>query len=1119
MKCPTCQADLTQTGKFWVCPEHGLIPAEATPSPASGIAPAQKVFISYGRQDAMEFAKRLAADLQKYGHTVFLDIDSIQKGGLYEVRIEQGIRSASVLAAVMTPYSLRENSVCRDEIVFALNEGKNVLPLKADADPTLRPSLLLARRNWIDFSASYDEGLSALLRFLKGDESALIQPALPTITGVAPIDFGPEIARFTADFTGREWVNGEIDRWLSDDTRRAMVIVAEPGVGKSAIAAWLSQTREDVVGIHFCTQQNSRTRDPHEFVANLVSQLHARLPGFAEAVGARYPQRRRSVAADAFRELIVEVTRALPAPSRAQLIVVDSLDEAMDQTGETVVDVLVQQAPDLPAWLRILATTRPEEPILQRIRTLNVFELMAERAENRADVRSYLDRRLATPSLKQRLGDESGDAAAQLEALSEGNFLYARMALDALEDGSIRSSDLHHLAPGLTRFFFETFRRRFPDMESFERVYAPLLRALTAARGPLPFPLLCRLGEGEAEAVRRHLHELHSYLRIYGRGESATYAIYHRSLKDWLTNADAAGSYWCRAERGDKALAALGWQIYEGGRLWSDDYFFRYLPDHLVGAEEWKNLSELLTDLSLLDIIYTKQRNHEWMRLWLKLMEIQQPAEAYRRALDNAKGQGVSEESIALSAERVGWLLRWLGLFPDAVKFAQEAVAAREKATTNPLEDVKLAGSLRNLAEAWRELKEFEQALPCYERALAIWRQKCGEQSAEVGTISHDLAFFYRDQKNYPEAIASNNRALAIREKLVPRDLAALAECVNNTAVLLVESGKGQDALKYYEQALDLFRQAYPTGEQQDIAAVLGNIANVHNAQGDHKRALPLFQRAMEMALAFRVFHHPQCRIIRGELVSCYQSLGMYADAAHVQRESVRCADVLWPPGAGERLVERARLAELLEKAGELAEAKIIRIEIFHELKSVTESASELAMSDAHVDPGYLRQLALTCFQGGDYFHTEEILRFLLAKGFEVPSTHCHLARVLILLNRETEAREEIVHAWESREKAQPYVLRRILFFQFLLALLDGRDGKDPEKRKEIAQRITEIKAALQDESGHIDWTMQPVLDYLQPRLTPDAHTFLTVLLSVLCDRQHLHELDDFAVWWESSTP
>jgi tetratricopeptide (TPR) repeat protein len=1083
-------------------------------------ANSQNVFISYGRTDALVFAKRLAADLQDSGHTVFLDLESIQKGGLFEVRIEQGIRSSSLLAAVMTPYSLREDSVCRDEIVFALNEGKQVLPLKTDADPNLRPSLLLARRNWIDFSASYDEGLSALLLFLKGDDSALRQPSLPTITGIAPIDFGPEIARFTAGFTGREWVNGEIDRWLSDDTRRAMVIVAEPGVGKSAIAAWLSQKREDVVGIHFCTQQNTRTRDPHEFVANLVSQLNARLPGFTEAVEAKHPQMRRSVAADAFRELIVEVTRAIPASPRAQLIIVDSLDEAMDQSGETVVDVLVQQASDLPIWLRILATTRPEEPILQRIRTLNVFELMAERAENRADVRSFLEHRLAQPSIKQRLGDDGIDVAAQLEALSEGNFLYARMALDSLEDGSIRSSDLHQLAPGLTRFFFETFRRRFSDLETFGHVFAPLLRALTAARGPLPFHMICGLVGGEAETVRQHLNKLHCYLRIYGRGESATYAIYHRSLKDWLMNPDTAGGYWCRAESGDKALAAFGWQLYQDGRVLSDDYFSRYLPDHLVGAKEWGKLSELLTDLSLLDAIYTQQRSHEWMRLWHEIMEKQPPAEAYRRALDSAKAQKVPSEAIAIAAERIGGLLRDLGLFSEAVKFAQEAVDAWEMTANKDPGDVRLARSLRNLAEAWRLLKNFERAGTYYTEAMAMWLTKHGEQSAEVATIYHDLAEFYRDQNNYPEAIANNNRALTIREKIVPLDLAALADCVNDTGVLLWESEKGQDALKYYEKALELFRKAYPSGEHHDIAAVLGNIANVYSKAEDEKRALPFHQQAMKMALDFRVFHHPQCRITRSALVSCYKSLEMYAKAAEAQRESVRCADVLLQPGASERLLERERLADLLEKAGDTSEAMTIRIEIFKEFKNANKAqppAGVTADKSVEVDPAYLRQLAFACFQRADFFHTEEILRFLLEKQFEVSSTHCHLARALILMNRESDAREEIVRAWERRDGAHPYVLLRILFFQLLFALLDEGDNINLKQGSEITRCITKIQTALQNENGHIDWEMHTVLNYFKPRLTTDAHTFLTALVSALSDRQHLPELENFTDWWKSN--
>lgn len=280
MNCPRCSKPLTQVGQFWVCPEHGQIalPPTGSVAPASSSAKSAQVFISYGRADAMGFAKTLAADLERRGgYRVFLDLESIEKGGLWEVRIERGIKESAVLLAVLSPHAVREESVCRDEVVYALCVGKPIVPVRQDPNPRLQPPLLLARRNWVDFTADYEQGFQALLQFLGGDGSGLRPPALPTITGVVPLDFGVEIARFTHGFTGREWVQHEIDRWLATDSRRAMVIVAEPGVGKSAIAAWLSQTRPDVLGIHFCTQQNSRTRDPYEFVA-CPGQPPARAP-------------------------------------------------------------------------------------------------------------------------------------------------------------------------------------------------------------------------------------------------------------------------------------------------------------------------------------------------------------------------------------------------------------------------------------------------------------------------------------------------------------------------------------------------------------------------------------------------------------------------------------------------------------------------------------------------------------------------------------------------------------------------------------------------------------------------------------------------------------------------
>lgn len=552
----------------------------------------RQVFISYARADALTFATRLAADLERHGHRAWLDRNDIEKGGPFEVRIEQGIRAAEVVAAVMTCRSQEETSVCRDEVVFALNEDKRLVPLRLH--PTVKPTLLLARRNWIDFTESYQTGLDALLSYLAGNETELRPPQLATVTGVRPLDFSLELAKFSAGFTGRQWLNPEIDRWLSTTSRRAFVIVADPGVGKSAIAAWLSRTRPEVAGFYFCTQQNSRSLNPHEFVACLVGQLHAAVTGFAEAVETRRPAERRRTAADAFRELIVEPAHTLPAPAGMRLLVVDALDEAATREGETVLDVLVKQAPDLPAWLRLVMTTRPEEPILRLVRNLNVFELTTTRTENRDDVRSFIDQRLGSAALRQRVGTTAAQVAATVETLAENNFLCARLALDALEDGTLAVADLSRLTPGLTVFYSALFARRFPDVTVYAVEYAALLKTLAAARGPMPLALLRRVCGAEEQVLHRRLLRLRPYLRVFGHGEKR-YALFHKSLQDWLTDPDAAGDYWCPSSSGHAEIAAA---LGAEGR---GDYGLRYLPAHLAGSGQWDRLAELLCEGEFLE--------------------------------------------------------------------------------------------------------------------------------------------------------------------------------------------------------------------------------------------------------------------------------------------------------------------------------------------------------------------------------------------------------------------------------------------------------------------------------------------------------------------------------------
>ena len=531
-----------------------------------------------------------------------MDLENIEKGGLFEVRIEEGIRNHNVVVAVMSRRSVEPDSVCRDEVVFALNEYKTVVPARIDPDPNVKPNLLLARRNWVDFSEDYDGAFDSLLRFLSGDEQALQPPRLPTVTGVMPIDFSIEIANFSKDFTGRHWFVADLDRWLGAGKERAFVVVADPGLGKSAIAASLTQ-RSDVVAIHFCTQQNSRSLDPQEFVASIVGQLHARLPGYDEAVEAKNPVIRRRCGADAFRELIIEPTIGLPPSRTPRLIVVDSLDEAATEPGETVVDVLAKQVRDLPPWLRVVTTTRPEEPIRRKIRTpeVKVYDLAADLQGNRNDLRQFIDCRFDRGLLKEELGPEREAIAAHIEELAEGIFLYARLVVEALESGELRAEDIGQLTPGLENFYTSSFDRRFADTEAYGGQVRPLLRALVVARGQVPLSLLRRVAGKAVEEVRSQLLALRPFLRINDQGNESAYRLFHKSMRDWLVEEQAAGVYWCEEAGGERQLADACWEEYRGGPQGMSSYSLAHLPAHLFAAGRVEDLAQVLTDLDFME--------------------------------------------------------------------------------------------------------------------------------------------------------------------------------------------------------------------------------------------------------------------------------------------------------------------------------------------------------------------------------------------------------------------------------------------------------------------------------------------------------------------------------------
>ena len=62
------------------------------------------------------------------------------------------------------------------------------------------------------------------------------------------------------------------------------MLTGEPGAGKSAFAAQLTERRRDVAAFHFCIDGRIATVTPGAVLRSIAAQLLKKLPGYAEAL-------------------------------------------------------------------------------------------------------------------------------------------------------------------------------------------------------------------------------------------------------------------------------------------------------------------------------------------------------------------------------------------------------------------------------------------------------------------------------------------------------------------------------------------------------------------------------------------------------------------------------------------------------------------------------------------------------------------------------------------------------------------------------------------------------------------------------------------------------------------
>jgi AAA ATPase domain len=437
--------------------------------------------------------------------------------------------------------------------------------------------------------------------------------------GLRPISFTNRISQLTSRFVGRQWILDQLNYWLVNSSERVFLIVGEPGVGKSALAAHIVNTGSPLSAFHFCIALEGGTLRPVSVLLSLAAQLVQNVSDYAETLASVVAPLRLSIrveitaenirdsvirgvvieelhaqnARDALDITLRQTIAALPQRADPILILIDGLDESIAFSPTENLVALLSATNDLPESLRFIFTTRPDERgVLSYLRPLNplICELAADNPNNLGDLDAYVSERLSDSTLARALETRNVSAREirkRLVASSSGNFLYATLILDDLEhwEDTSQSLDLSALPVGLADIYHRFLLRIRPDLQEFSHRVLEILCVVESAISKASLQYVCR-DLLEHTSFQTVFSQIRPFLDISVRSEGEFVSLYHASFRDYLLDERANRLLPCSREAGLRAIVAAYWRYHPLEWEACDSYGLLHLPAHLAALGE-----------------------------------------------------------------------------------------------------------------------------------------------------------------------------------------------------------------------------------------------------------------------------------------------------------------------------------------------------------------------------------------------------------------------------------------------------------------------------------------------------------------------------------------------------
>jgi len=902
VSCPECNSEnvyFSKKNEIYICEdcEHRFQPKEKEDTQSK--KKTLQLFLSYGHDSNEEMVRLIKNELEKRGHSIWIDKKEIKSGQDWRQSIQDGILKSESVLAFLSRHSVRDPGVCRDELRIALCKDAVIKTVLLENESDVSVPASVANVQWLDmqewkeykntdhWEEWYQEKVDELFRVIESKENITFAGELEEIKKVfSPSTSDSKEKKLNEqDFVGREWISQRLDEWRKHDpSSKLLAMFGGPGTGKSRFVANELHYNPNILCSVFCEWDKQEFNNAKSIVIQLIFKLSCKLSDYRKKLLDKIEDWKSGEISKSIDELsamslmdeylIHPLSSTIDGGREVQYIVIDGLDEA-DENGENIlIDVITRCMDNLPPWIKFVVTSRPEKSILSILDNYNPRILNIECVENDEDIINYLK-----ACLHQEL-KEHGNEDTVLKSIlqkSDGAFLYINFFIQGVKDKSISLSDESSFPKGLGGFYMKNFQRKFKNMTEYRNI-RDYFELITASQN-LPVKVLLEVLNKDnydliefenacGSLVKKSVQEfnfLDHKLQVMN--------LHHKSLADWL-NSSASGKYFIDRKKGGQVLSQFARKTIGEDRTISIDgadeikaYCKHSICDSYCIAELWDEL-----------IIFLFEKETNLLPYWLSIENIPPTndgqiilglEERIGKSLDDLKKDNLSPFIEVLRLFEEISQQRYVSVFIDRVADAKlDTYLQNSSSNTNKQNDIfdpekiDIAYSLSVFLNNC--IKNGINLLPETRNKLENLKLSALYKNGKINGKSPDeiyISDLYPLSHNYPHLLNNNhcNIDFGIEKDTNISKHSNLDSFFNvlcfayeisngiNYVNINILKTRGVDTKYAVQLALQLSETSAEKGSELDMSFIYSNIAKMYLNVGDFKQSLEWYLKVLSI--------------------------------------------------------------------------------------------------------------------------------------------------------------------------------------------------------------------------------------------------------------------------------